>query len=138
MNRAEVAAVLSLCSAFDSRTIGEADVLAWHEILGHVPFADARVAVTQHYAAESKRAMPADVLAGVRRIRRDRLDGADATFTMIGDPDDEAEYRRQIADHRKRVGDGEVITPPAIENPRDPRKAIESLAKSKKLPRKAS
>lgn len=132
MTRAEVAALLSMCSAYDSRTIGEADVLAWHRIIGHLPAVQAQAAVVDHYTRESRRIMPADVMAGAKRIRRDLLDNADASFVFAGDPDDAEEYRRQLVGHRKAVGDGQVFDPPALEGPTmSPRKVIAELAARK-------
>lgn len=77
MNPADVARVLTKASAFDQRTIGEADVMAWHEILGRVELADGLDAVRRHYTASSDRIMPADVLrlARVARDDRRRLEG---------------------------------------------------------------
>lgn len=133
MTRAETAGLLALCSAFDSRTIGDTDVLAWYDLLVNTPYDDAKAAVRAHYARESSRIMPADLLAGVRQIRRDRLDAADATFQFIGDPDDTAEYQRQLAEHRQAVGDGQHFEPPAITAGEPPRE-VRELARRKGVP----
>lgn len=58
----EVAVVLSKASAFDQRTIGEADVMAWHEVLADIPVDDALQAVTEHYRECTTRLWPADLL----------------------------------------------------------------------------
>jgi hypothetical protein len=57
----EVAVVLSKASAFDQRTIGEADVMAWHEVLADIPVDDALQAVTDHYRENATRLWPADL-----------------------------------------------------------------------------
>lgn len=106
MKQSEVATLLGLCAAYDSRTIGDADVSAWHQLMAHVPLEDAQSAVLEHYSREARRAMPADILNGVKRIRRDRVEGADASFVMIGNPDDTDEYRRQLIAHHTAVADG--------------------------------
>jgi hypothetical protein len=111
VNRRETAQLLTLCAAFDSRTIGESDVMAWADVLSWVPYVDAEAAVKDHYARQAQRVMPADVIAGVRRIRRDRVEGADASFTFDGDPDDVQAYRAALIAHRRQIGDG--ATPPA-------------------------
>lgn len=67
MTPAEVSKVLTKCAAYDQRTIGQADVLAWHEVLADVVLADALDAVRRHYRDEYRRAMPADI----RRLSRD-------------------------------------------------------------------
>jgi len=63
----EVAIVLTKASAFDQRTIGEADVMAWHEVLADIPVDDALAAVTEHYRESSTRLWPADL----RRLAAD-------------------------------------------------------------------
>jgi len=69
---AEVAKLLAKCAAYDQRTVGEADVLAWHEILARVDLADAFEAVRRHYAESRERVMPADILRLSRQIREER------------------------------------------------------------------
>ena len=49
MNRAETARLLGFCAANDQRTVGEADVLAWHDMLGPIAFARAWEAARAHY-----------------------------------------------------------------------------------------
>lgn len=71
MNLAEASAVLAKAAAFDRRTVGEADILAWHDALGDLPAADCLAAVTEHYRESTDWLMPAHV----RRIA-DTLDRA--------------------------------------------------------------
>lgn len=127
MNRAEAAHLLALCSAFDNRTIGDADVLAWADVLADVPFIDAKTAVKAFYGRETRRVMPADVKAGVRLIRRDRLDRADASFRYLGDPDDTDEYARQLAAHRRAIGDGAEPVMPVLERDRPSDRELQSV-----------
>jgi hypothetical protein len=72
MTPAEVARVLAKAAAFDQRTIGEADVAAWHEIVAKVELADGLAAVTRHYTETGARIMPADLLRHARAAREDR------------------------------------------------------------------
>ena len=72
MTPAEVARVLAKASAFDQRTIGEADVAAWYEIVARVDLVDALIAVTRHYTETSARIMPADLLRHAKVAREDR------------------------------------------------------------------
>jgi hypothetical protein len=75
MTPADVIDVLSKCAAYDQRTIGETDVMAWHEILGRTDRGDALEAVRLHYGETRDRAMPADIrklAAGVRDTRQGR------------------------------------------------------------------
>lgn len=57
----ETALVLTKASAFDQRTIGEADVMAWHSVLEDIPVDDALQAVSNHYRDSTTRLWPADV-----------------------------------------------------------------------------
>lgn len=72
MTPAEVARVLAKASAFDLRTVGEADVLAWHEVLADIDFADALKAVGKHYSEHTERLMPAHVRRIALEIDRER------------------------------------------------------------------
>ena len=111
MNRADTARLLTMIAACDRRTIGDADVAAWHAILGDVSFDDASIVVREHYGSETAWMMPAHIVDGVRRIRSDRLAGLDALLPDA-DPDDVAgwlaAYRQQIAD----VASGRREVPP--------------------------
>lgn len=72
MTPAETARVLAKASAFDQRTVGQADVLAWHEALADLDFADAMAAVTRHYADHTERIMPAHIRRAVVAARNSR------------------------------------------------------------------
>lgn len=93
-------------ATFDSRTIGDSDVLAWHELLADVPFSDADAVVKAHYATSGERIMPVHVLEGVKKLRTSRLERADATFEPDCDPDDTAEYMRRLRQHRTQIAEG--------------------------------
>jgi hypothetical protein len=58
MTKSEMALVLAKAAAFDARTVGDADVEAWHEVAGDVDFSDAMKAVAEHYSRSEKRLMP--------------------------------------------------------------------------------
>jgi hypothetical protein len=72
MNRSEIALLLGAVAARDQRTIGETDVLAWHEDLGDLDFADARTAVSRHFRDSTDRIMPAHIRRQTRSIRDER------------------------------------------------------------------
>lgn len=74
MNLEDVSTVLAKAAAFDQRRVGEADVLAWHEVIGHFDLADCLAAVTAHYTETGDRAMPADIrrlAIGIRDRRKE-------------------------------------------------------------------
>lgn len=77
MKETEVLALLTKMAAYDQRTIGEADVAAWHEVLpDEVGIVDALASVPAHYTRSRDRMMPADVIDAVTAVRRERLQRA--------------------------------------------------------------
>lgn len=81
----------------------------WHALLSSLRFEDAAEAV-RRVAQRQAFIAPADIIAEVRALRRGRLDRADATFVATCDPDDVEEYQRQLAAHRRRMGDDDAPT----------------------------
>lgn len=74
MRESETAKLLAWCAAYDQRTTGEADILAWHEALAspwvpNLGLEEAQTAVTEHYRATAERITPADVLKRVKDTR---------------------------------------------------------------------
>ena len=92
----QVALVLTKAAAVDSRTIGEADVLAWHEILARVNLADALEAVKRHYSASRERIMPADVLKLSRTVRDERDRAKAEPLALPGRYEDDAERDARV------------------------------------------
>lgn len=72
MNRTETAQLLTAVAAFDRRTIGDMDVMAWQSVLAAVPYEDALLAVKAWYAEKTEWIMPAHVRAGVAAIEKKR------------------------------------------------------------------
>jgi len=66
MNRADVARLLGVAAAFDSRTVGETDVAAWTMALDGLDTDRCRAAIVKHYRTETDRIMPAHI----RRLAR--------------------------------------------------------------------
>lgn len=71
MNRGQVADLLAVAQTFDSRTVGQSDVQAWHGALGDLVFDECRDAVVHHYANRTERVMPGHVRARVIAVRQD-------------------------------------------------------------------
>lgn len=110
MTKAETARLLALITAFDRRTTGEADVEAWHLVVGDLNATDCAQAVRDHFARSREWLMPADVRQGVARIRRDRLAAA-GDPPPDADPDDEAAYRAALREGRTRIADPAALKP---------------------------
>jgi hypothetical protein len=72
VNLSETALILAQMQAYDQRTVGESDVIAWQALLADASFQDCQEAVRQHYAEETDRIMPAHVRRLVRDITRAR------------------------------------------------------------------
>jgi hypothetical protein len=115
MTLEETIDLLATCAAYDRRTIGEADAVAWHAVVGDLPFAEAQQAVFAHYAESREWIMPADVRTRVRRRQRDEAERG--RIRQVLDP---AAYRCEVeqADQafmRKlaaRTGGKELKAPP--------------------------
>jgi hypothetical protein len=109
VNRSEIALLLSAIAGRDQRTIGDADILAWHEDLGDLDFADARAAVSRHFRDSFDRIMPAHIRRLVRIIRDERR--AHETIAALppgrfeDDPDRNARVTRNIAEVRRLLED---------------------------------
>jgi hypothetical protein len=72
MTPAEVVDVLAKCAAYDQRTVGSVDVMAWFDVIGDLDRDDALAAVTRHYRDTADRIMPAHVRQLARQIHADR------------------------------------------------------------------
>jgi hypothetical protein len=72
MTPADTARVLAKAAAFDQRTIGAADVAAWHEAIGDLDAADALAAVTRHFQQTEQRIMPSHIRRLTAEIARER------------------------------------------------------------------
>lgn len=93
MNLSETARLLSMIAAFNNRTIGEADVVAWQSVLSDTDLPDAEEAVRRHYAEHTEWLMPAHVRRNVRDIVKARFLAAQSTGWAPGQygvPKDEA------------------------------------------------
>jgi hypothetical protein len=76
MDAREIARVLTKAAAFDLRTVGEGDILAWADAIGDLDLPDALAAVSRHYRTSTERLMPAHIRRHVDEIRRERIRAA--------------------------------------------------------------
>lgn len=100
-------AVLAKASLYD-QTFAKPDLgiaVAWSSLIGDLDRADALQAVEDHYGAQTRRLMPADIIAGVKRIRAARLE-RDPEPLPDADPDDVHAYKAALLAGRNRVADG--------------------------------
>ena len=115
MNETEVVELVAILSQIaPAQKLDEYTADTWYELLDDISFGDARKAMTR-VAKRQSFVAPADIRAEVKVIRRERLDKADSTFVYTGDPDDTAEYQRQLRAHIRAIGDGRQPPPsPAL------------------------
>lgn len=105
MTPSQTAELLTFCAAFDRRTIGKADVLAWHTVLDDIDPDEARTAVTAHYRAQTRWIMPADIRNAVLAIHRDRLDRHTEAHPPAGDTGDHT-YQAALLAERRAIASG--------------------------------
>lgn len=103
MNRSETALLLGAIAARDQRTVGETDVLAWHEDLGDLPFEDCRAAVSRHFRDSTDRIMPAHIRRQVRIIRDERRASEAVKALPPGRFEDDPERVERIARNAAKV-----------------------------------
>lgn len=106
MTKTETARLLAVISAFDRRTVGEAEVEAWYLVVGDLTGEDCAHAVREHYARTTDWLMPAHVRAGVRRMRAERLD-RELEPVPDADPDDVSAYLTALRAGRRRIAAGD-------------------------------
>lgn len=79
MNRREIIALLAIATAFDNRTVGEANISAWTDSArrGRWAFEEASDAIKDYYTSTTDArpfVMPNHITHRVSAVRRDRLD----------------------------------------------------------------
>jgi hypothetical protein len=84
MMPSEAAGVLAYAAAFDKRTIGRADALAWAEVLDGLDPADCRAAIRAYYRTDATDPIaPGQIITRVRVMHRPEEDRA--RFEANGD-----------------------------------------------------
>lgn len=110
----EAGRLLALAAARDQRTVGDADVLAWHADFNAagLSYADADAALTRFYAVEMaslktedrRRITTPDVISIARKIRNERL----ANFVYEPPPgDDDPNYLARLRGQLEATANGQ-------------------------------
>lgn len=116
MNKAEALTLSRLAKAMcPQQASDDFTPDAWHMLLDDIRFEDAKDALVTHCKAHAFVA-PAEIRAGVKRIRAQRLIDHEATHGPIEVPAglEEGEYREFLRRIRKRIADGDVVEYPAL------------------------
>ena len=117
MNAEETSQLLAKCASYDRRKTGDADVIAWFQVLGDLSYDDCIAAVIGHYADTTDWIMPAHVRRRVRDMRDSRLDAMEIPEPpreLAGNP---PAYRAAIRAAAQAIADG-----------RDPEAAMQAIA----------
>lgn len=102
MTPADAAELLTLAAAFDRRTIGKADAIAWSDALAGLEPTDCAEAIRAHFRESTDYLMPAHVRQGVRKIRADRVRAADSSLLDPHDVDP-ADVNGYLEARRRRI-----------------------------------
>ena len=113
----ETVDLLTVAAAFDQRTVGEGDAIAWHAAVGDLGFGDSRAAVIAHYQETTERIMPAHVRRRVRDIRDRRLEAVEIPEPPRELAANPPAWRAAIRAARTAIADG-----------RDPAAAMQAVA----------
>lgn len=109
MNIIETGELLAVVGAVDRRqAAGEAEILAWQELLADVNLDDALDAVREHRRASTDWIQPAHVLRGVRKIRSARLDAAATNLEAFPNDVDGVSYLDELRALRKAIASGRM------------------------------
>src|SRR5690554_4065455 len=117
MNITDTGKVLAKIQAFDHRTIGDSEIMVWHECIGDLDVDDCMAAVTIHYRESTEWLTPAHIRRIVADLDRKRRG---------------AQRRAQLA--HMRAADGSPLAleanerPVAANKPREVAELIERLA----------
>lgn len=103
MTRSEIALLLGAIAARDQRTVGDTDVLAWHEDLDDIDFDDARQAVRLHFRDSTDRIMPAHIRRLARIVREERAKSAITKTLPPGRFEDDPSRTERIAKGAAKV-----------------------------------
>lgn len=98
MNLSGAARVLAAAAAFDKRTVGDADAIAWADALHHLDPADCIRAVADHYGRSSEYLMPSHIRVRVREIIRERQDRDATSRGLPTGPPASAATRAEVRD----------------------------------------
>jgi len=101
--------LLTAAAAFDRRTVGKADAVAWHAVVGDLDLDDCRAAVLAHYSDSTDWLMPAHVRKRVRAMRRDRIDRAIPAAPPAELADNPGRYRAELKRQIHEIADAHSL-----------------------------
>ncbi|MCF3939929.1 hypothetical protein [Gordonia tangerina] len=110
MNRNEVIDLLTAASAYDRRTIGEGDVVAWSEAAHRAgwTFPKALDALHEHYAKTSQWLMPGHITERLRLVSRQPAPVSDV-LALDAAPPASAERRAELMAEIRKLADRKSV-----------------------------
>jgi hypothetical protein len=109
VNLEETGRLVGHMALYDNRKTGDPDTLAWYQVIGDLPYDDAKAAVIGHYAESTDRIMPAHVRNRVKAMRRDRLEHGIVPAPDPGLTDAPGRYRAELHDGIRRIADSHSV-----------------------------
>lgn len=106
MTPSETAELLGTIQAFDHRTVGEADIMAWHAVLRDVEIASAKAAVIEHFTVSKEWLAPVDIRTIIARTRSRRIGSIPSVVPPWQLADDPAREMTWVANYRHAIADG--------------------------------
>jgi hypothetical protein len=115
MTPQEAAQLLAVCAAFDNRKPDPDAAQAWMLALDGLDYLECRNIIVQHYRESREWIMPADVVSGVKALRKQRFDDFRRAYGNLmppahldADPAKEAAWMRESYE---RIRAGKVTHP---------------------------
>lgn len=127
MNAEQAGQVLAKCASYDRRKTGDADTIAWLQVLGDLAYDDCIAAVIAHYSETADWIMPAHIRQRVKEIRLQRIRDAGIPAPPPELLDDPPAYRAALRAAAVALGDG-----------RDPGPAMQAIARQARRELEAS
>lgn len=118
MTPEETGQLLARAALYDNRKVDTPTVIAWHHVLGDLPYQDCEAALAAHYTETTDWLMPAHIRNRVREIRHQRIQDAGIPAPPPELLDNPPAYREALRVAAVAIGDG-----------RDPEPAVKAVAR---------
>jgi hypothetical protein len=106
VNLEETGKLVGHMALYDNRRTSDPDTLAWYQVIGDLPYDDAKAAVIGHYAESTDRIMPAHVRTRVKAMRRARLEHGIAAAPSPEIADDARDYQEVLRSGIRQLANG--------------------------------
>jgi len=116
MNAEQAGQVLAKCASYDRRKTGDADTIAWYQVLQDLSYDDCIAAVIAHYSDTTDWIMPAHIRQRVKAMRADRLSREITPAPPHELADEPGRFRAELKANLREIADGFSI-PKAIAGP---------------------